>query len=155
MREIDVAAAFEVYSMSSAARTVAVAPGTTLTTRHGLVLLTMPAATASRTVDRMIAPGSFPTRDGSSYDAALQELAASTNPATARSAAKLIDYPIGHLRLEGGAPSIRTSALLAVSVLLAAAVSQLPRALERPPPSPLRASRPPRIRSTPKSNSLE
>ena len=105
MRETDVAAALEVYSMSSAARTVAVSDGTTINTRHGLVLPTTPAATASPTLDRTIAPGSVPARDGSSYDAALQELAASTNPATARSAAKLIDYPIGHLR-SGGRCSI-------------------------------------------------
>ena len=40
--EIDVASAFEVYNMSFAARAVAVGATNTVTTKHGMVLLTVP-----------------------------------------------------------------------------------------------------------------
>src|SRR4249920_3666087 len=44
--EIDVAAPFEVYASSFAARTVPIAAGRTVTTRHGLRLITAPADAA-------------------------------------------------------------------------------------------------------------
>jgi putative intracellular protease/amidase len=54
--EINVASAFEVYSVSYAARTVAIATGNTVTTEHGVVLATLPAEDAPR-LDRVVVPG--------------------------------------------------------------------------------------------------
>ncbi|HEX3306168.1 MAG TPA: DJ-1/PfpI family protein, partial [Streptosporangiaceae bacterium] len=55
--ELDVAAPFEVYATSFAARTVPVAAGRTVMTRHGLRLVTAPADAAAPRVDRLIVPG--------------------------------------------------------------------------------------------------
>ena len=55
--EIDVAAPFEVYASSYAARTVPIAAGRTVMTRHGLRLVTAPADAAAPRVDRLIVPG--------------------------------------------------------------------------------------------------
>jgi putative intracellular protease/amidase len=46
--ELDATAAFEVYGQSAAARTVALATGDTVRTRHGLSLLTTPLSHAPR-----------------------------------------------------------------------------------------------------------
>ena len=54
--EVDVASAFEVYSTSYAAHTVGIAGGNTVTTRHGVVLATLPAADAPA-LDRVVVPG--------------------------------------------------------------------------------------------------
>src|SRR5437773_8259245 len=55
--EIDIAAPFEVYATSFAARTVPVAAGRTVTTRHGLRLIAAPADATAPRVDRLIVPG--------------------------------------------------------------------------------------------------
>ena len=56
--EIDLAAAFEVYSgTSSAAATVAIAAGRTVVTRHGVVLVAEPANAATPAVERLVVPG--------------------------------------------------------------------------------------------------
>ena len=54
--EIDVASAFEVYHLSFAARTVPVAATDTVTTEHGMILLTVPEREAPP-VERVIAAG--------------------------------------------------------------------------------------------------
>lgn len=140
--EIDVASAFEVFNMSFAARAVPLGATDTVTTRHGLVLLTVPVLQAPA-VDRIIAPGAARDQDvdpqmrdwaasrhvpvdalggaggALGFDGALEYLARHTDRATALSAAKMIDYPTAHLDLPPGGPSIRVPVLLAVGLLLA------------------------------------
>ena len=97
--ELDATAAFEVYGQSAAARTVALATGDTVRTRHGLVLLTtsyahapglsrvvVPGATRPAPSTRNCVPGpsnqeprpSNPSRGG--FAAALENLADHTEP---------------------------------------------------------------------------
>ena len=54
--ELDATAAFEVYGQSAAARTVALATGDTVRTRHGLVLLTTSYSHAPG-LSRVVVPG--------------------------------------------------------------------------------------------------
>lgn len=147
--EADVASAFEVYNMSFAARAVPVAATATVTTRHGMVLLTVPEAQAPR-VDRVIAPGAardqdinpqlrdwaasrnvpadaFAGADGVlGFDGALEYLAQHTDRATALSAAKMIDYPTSHLDLPAGGTSVRVPVLIVLGLLLALLTGALP-----------------------------
>jgi len=124
--ELDVAAPFEVYATSFAARTVPIAAGRTVTSRHGLRLIAAPADATAPRVDRLIVPGArnldevgprlagwavgrglrveLLQADGEfSFDAMLRDLAAHAGRATARVTAKSIEYPTGHLRLAGAA----------------------------------------------------
>jgi putative intracellular protease/amidase len=152
--EIDAAAAFEVYSMSAAASTVALAAGPSITTRHGLVLLTTRLA-AAPALDRLIVPGAAtagavdpglrswaagrhvavePLHGAAGelgFDAALQDLAAHAGTGTARAAAKMLDYPAPLLPDTHPRSAWRAPALLALSVLLAAGVGALPTTLRR------------------------
>jgi putative intracellular protease/amidase len=152
--EIDVASAFEVYNMTFAARTVAVGATDTVTTKHGLVLLTVPEHQAPP-MDRLIAPGAaraqdidpqlrdwsasrstpvdaFAGADGAlGFDGAIEYLAQHTDRATAVSAAKMIDYPTAHLDLPAGGASIRVSGLIALGLLLAVLAGSLPAAVRR------------------------
>jgi putative intracellular protease/amidase len=152
--EIDVAAAFEVYSMSAAASTVAVAPGSTVTTRHGIVLETTPLGDAPD-LDRLVVPGAATTAgvdprlrswalerrltaqplSGPSgelgFDAALSDLAAHAGRAAALTAAKMIDYPADRLPDTASGHSERAPVLLGLSVLLAVGVGLLPTTLRR------------------------
>ena len=106
--ELDVAAPFEVYATSFAARTVPIAARPTVTTRHGLRLVAAPADATAPRVDRLIVPG-VPRGDqvdtrlagwaagrgldiellqadgGFSFDAMLRDLAAHAGRATAAS----------------------------------------------------------------------
>jgi putative intracellular protease/amidase len=153
--EIDVAAAFEVYSMSAAARTVAVAAHPAVTTRHGVVLVAAPSARGLPALDRVIVPGA--TSAGSidprlaswaadrdvpldplsgaegraGFDAALDDLAAHTDRATAVSAAKLIDYPTTQQALPAGGQTWRTPVLLVLALLVAVGVGLLPTTVRR------------------------
>lgn len=125
--EVDVASAFETAHVSCAARPVPVALADAVTTRHGLTLRTVPLREAPR-LDRVVVPGARCAEDvapqlrdwaaragvpveplvGPSgavgFDGALEHLARHTGPATARSTAKMLDYPTGHLvlRRQGG-----------------------------------------------------
>jgi putative intracellular protease/amidase len=152
--EIDLTAAFEVYSMSAAAHTVPLAAGPTVTTRHGVVLLTTSLATAPA-VDRLIVPSApsvtavdprlrtwaagrhlavEPLHGAAGelgFDAALQDLAAHAGRGSALSAAKMIDYPATQLPATSAGRPWRAPALLGLSVLLAAGVGLLPTALRR------------------------
>jgi transcriptional regulator GlxA family with amidase domain len=147
--EADVASAFEVYNMSFAARAVPVAATETVTTRHGMVLLTVPEVQAPR-VDRVIAPGTardqdinpqlrdwaesrnvpadaFAGADGVlGFDGALEYLAQHTDRATALSAAKMIDYPTAHLDLPAGGTYTRVPVLIVLGLLLAILIGALP-----------------------------
>ena len=120
--EVDVASAFETSHVSFAARPVPVAVGEEVSTRHGLRLRTVPLRSAPR-LDRLVVPGARCAEDvdprlrdwavragvpveplvGPSglvgFDGALEHLARHTGPATARSTAKMLDYPTGHLEL--------------------------------------------------------
>src|SRR5215467_8787197 len=55
--ELDVAAPFEVYATSFAARTVPIAATPAVTTRHGLRLVAAPADATAPRIDRLIVPG--------------------------------------------------------------------------------------------------
>lgn len=147
--EIDVASAFEVYNKSFAARAVAVAATETITTRHGMVLLTIPETRAPQ-VDKVIAPGAARGQDidpqlkdwaasrnvsadafaGAGgvlgFDGALEYLARHTDRATALSAAKMIDYPTAHLNLAAGGTYVRVPVLIVFGLLLAILAGALP-----------------------------
>ncbi|WP_167139494.1 DJ-1/PfpI family protein [Diaminobutyricimonas sp. TR449] len=153
-REIDIAGIFEVFNVSFAARAVAMSTDGTITTRHGLVLLTT-ALSSGHAVHRMIildarqeaevspeildraAENSITIdtiirSDGQNgFDAALTYLARDADEATAQSAAKMIDYPTDHLTLSSDGTSLRAPFLLIVSVLVAIGVGFLPAAVRR------------------------
>jgi putative intracellular protease/amidase len=149
--ELDVAAPFEVYATSFAARTVPIAAGRTVTTRHGLRLIAAPADATAPRVDRLIVPGAHSLdevgprlagwaagrglcvellqADGEfSFDAMLRDLAAHADRATARVTAKSIEYPAGHLHLAGPAWPWRPATLLALTVAAAIGAGVLPAA---------------------------
>jgi putative intracellular protease/amidase len=69
--ELDATAAFEVYGQSAAARTLALADGDTVRTRHGLVLLTTSYAHAP-SLARVVVPGSDPADAANLADAQLR-----------------------------------------------------------------------------------
>jgi putative intracellular protease/amidase len=152
--ELDVAAPFEVYATSFAARTVPIAAGCTVTTRHGLRLIAAPADAAAPRVDRLIVPGSrsldevgprlagwaarrglcveLLQADGEfSFDVMLRDLAAHADRATAHVTAKSIEYPTGHLHRAGGAWPWRPTTLLALTGAAAIGAGLLPAAAAR------------------------
>jgi putative intracellular protease/amidase len=152
--EIDIAAPFEVYATSFAARTVPIAATPTVTTRHGLRLIAAPADTTAPRVDRLIVPSihradqvdprlaawaagrslniELPQADGEfSFDAMLRDLAAHADRATARVTAKSIEYPTGHLHLAGPAWPRRPATLLALTIAAAAGAAVVPAAVRR------------------------
>jgi hypothetical protein len=149
--ELDVAAPFEVYATSFAARTVPIATGHTVTTRHGLRLIAAPADATAPRVDRLIVPGAHSLdevgprlagwaagrglcvellqTDGEfSFDAMLRDLAAHADRATAHATAKSIEYPTGHLHLAGPAWPWRPTTLLALTSAAAIGGGLLPAA---------------------------
>ena len=152
--ELDVAAPFEVYATSFAARTVPIAAGPTVTTRHGLRLIAAPADATAPRVDRLIVPGvhradqvdprlagwaagrglnlELPQADGEfSFDAMLRDLAAHADRATAHVTAKSIEYPTGHLHLAGAVWPWRPTTLLALTAAAATGAGLLPTAAHR------------------------
>jgi putative intracellular protease/amidase len=158
MSEIDAAAAFEIYAgNSSAARAVPIAAGDTITTRHGLQLLTRAAGTGAPCLDRLIVPGprnasevdpgfarwaaghglgiELPHAgqpDGEfSFDPLLRDLAAHADKATARSTAKNTEYPAAHLQLAGRPWPWRPTTLFALTIAAAIGAALLPAAAAR------------------------
>lgn len=141
--EIDAASAFEVYNNSGAARTVAITPGGSITTRHGLVLLGLPDD-QTPAVDRVVQPGARTSDDldpvvvaqaaarglqaepmtgpsgRGAFDGALEFLARTSGADTAHSTAKMIDYPTEQLDLGSETSSPRTWLLLACLLSLSA-----------------------------------
>jgi putative intracellular protease/amidase len=151
--EIDVASTFEVYSASYAARAVPIATNAAVTTKHGMVLLANTPEDAP-SLTRMAVPGSggVPSLDPQlrewsdrhnvpvdavqradvrpAFDAALEYLSTQTGRMTAVSAAKMIDYPVGQLRL-ADRTGIRIPLLLALGLGLAACAAAAPVAARR------------------------
>lgn len=159
--ELDATAAFEVYSQSSAARTVALATDDTVRTRHGLVLLTTSLTDASG-LSRVVVPGAdapaaidprlrawadenrlpleplggMPVGDGShgtggGFSAALQNLADHTDAATTAATAKMIGYPTTGLTLDTHHRSWRTVLLATACLTLALLAGLVPTILSR------------------------
>ena len=158
--ELDATAAFEVYSQSAAARTVALAGSDTVRTRHGLVLLTtsFPHATG---LSRVVVPGAGtadavdprlrawadeqrlslepltgpPGPDGSigggGFSAALQGLSNHSDAATTSATAKMIGYPTSKLDLGNQPRSLRPVLLGIASLTLSILVGLAPAFLAR------------------------
>jgi putative intracellular protease/amidase len=157
--ELDATAAFEVYTQSAAARTVALSTGNTVRTRHGLTLLTTSTHEAPP-LSRIVVPGIHDIdtglqrwaasvhvdveplrsetgdvgagRSGGGFAAALQNLTDHSGATTGASTAKMIGYPTAHVHLEGGPPIVTRAVLLvAVSLLLAVLVGWAPAHISR------------------------
>jgi putative intracellular protease/amidase len=153
--ELEVAAPFEVYASSFAARTVPIAAEATVTTRHGLRLVATPA-NALR-IDRLVVPGvgSIEEVDSRllgwaadrglkvelpnggqaagqfSFDAMLADLAGHSDQTTARVTAKSIEYPTEQLELAGAGWPWRPTALLALTATAAIGIALVPAAATR------------------------
>jgi len=155
--ELEVAAPFEVYASSFAARTVPVAAGVSVTTRHGLRLVAAPALAGALRIDRLVVPGvgrveevdaqllgwaaarglkvELPNGGQAagqfSFDAMLGDLAGHSDQTTARVTAKSIEYPTGQLELVGAGWPWRSTALLALTATAALGVALVPAAATR------------------------
>ncbi|MDQ0735015.1 DJ-1/PfpI family protein [Arthrobacter agilis] len=114
--EVDASAPFEVAGYSSATTALPVGAGSSITTAHGLVLLTAPTSAAPSSLDRVLVASSGDPEERASldrwargqgipsstlrtssghggFDAALADLAAHGGPGLADSTAKMLDYP--------------------------------------------------------------
>ncbi|MDF2575135.1 MAG: Conserved putative secreted protein [Agromyces sp.] len=132
--EIELASVFDTYGQSLAARTVSLGDGP-VQSRHGLTFV--PRADSGVGLDRLVVPGTAehgpvpgmdaPTHPhhgpGFAYDGVLQDLARTTDVATARWTAKVLEYPIDDLSLSGDAwpwaETFRPLPLAALGALLA------------------------------------
>src|SRR3954447_23526722 len=152
--ELDATAAFEVYTQSAASRTVALATGDTVRTRHGLTLLTTSAGDAP-SLSRIVVPGAHDIdadlqrwavsrhvdveplknetgdvgagRSGGGFASALENVTKHTGATTGTSTAKMIGYPKTNVDFEGGHHIVTRAVLLvAVSVVLAVLVGLAP-----------------------------
>src|SRR3954463_4189067 len=157
--ELDATAAFEVYTQSAAARTVALSTGDTVRTRHGLVLLTT-STRGAPTLSRVVVPGAEDAdprlqrwatsrhvdvellrsetgdagsgRSGGGFATALQNLTDHSGVTTGASTTKMIGYPTDHVDLDGGHHIVtRAVLLLALSVILAVLVGRAPALIIR------------------------
>src|SRR4051812_3802305 len=157
--ELDATAAFEVYTQSAAARTVAVATGDTVRTRHGLTLLTTSTHDAP-SLSRILVPGVHdldadlqqwadsrhvdvePLKSdtgeagarpsGGGFAAALENLTDHSGATTGASTAKMIGYPTTGVDLEGGHHvATRAVLLVAVSLVVAVLVGRAPAFISR------------------------
>ena len=155
--ELDVAAPFELYASSFAARTVPIAAEAIVTTRHGLRLVATPANAGTLRIDRLMVPGVGPIEEVDpqllgwaadrglntelpnggqaagqfSFDAMLGDLAGHSDQTTARVTAKSIEYPTEQLELAGAGWPWRPTALLALTATAAIGVALLPAAATR------------------------
>lgn len=141
--EIELASVFDTYGQSLAVGTVAVGDGP-VQSRHGLTFV--PRAETGVGLDRLVVPGTtgpavvpgmdpvqYPHRQaGFAYDAVLQDLARTTDVATAQWTAKVLEYPIDELALEGPTwpwtETFRPLALALLGALIALGVLALLRA---------------------------
>ncbi|WP_232499729.1 DJ-1/PfpI family protein [Agromyces humatus] len=143
--ELELASVFDTYGQSLAVRTVAVGDGA-VQSRHGLTFV--PRTDTGAGLDRLIVPGTaehepvhgmepeYPHRTaGFAFDSVLQDLARTTDVATAEWTAKVLEYPVDDLALEGPswpwAETFRLLLLAAVGVLLALGAFALVRARRR------------------------
>ena len=155
--ELEIAAPFEVYASSFAARTVPIAAEATITTRHGLRLVATPTDAIAPEVDRLIVPGAHTTDQVDSqllgwaadhglkvelpnggqaagqfsYDAMLADLASHSDQTTALATAKSIEYPTEQLELAGAGWPWRPTALLALTATAAIGIGLAPAAASR------------------------
>ncbi|MEV7597096.1 DJ-1/PfpI family protein [Kitasatospora sp. NPDC089797] len=156
--EIDAAAAFEAYGgVSFSARTVVLGSRDTVTTRHGLTLITRPTGPGTPAVDRFVAPGTAdvsavdPTlrtwaeRNGLAvelpdggrrvgefgFDPVLRDLARHGDRSTARVTAKFSEYPASHLVLTGPAWPWRPTLLAVAAAAVSIGIGFLPVAIRR------------------------
>jgi transcriptional regulator GlxA family with amidase domain len=155
--ELEVAAPFEVYASSFAARTVPIAAEATVATRHGLRLVATPANAGARRIDRLVVAGVGPIEEvdaqllgwaagrglnvelpnggraggAFSFDAMLGDLAGHSDQTTARVTAKSIEYPTDQLELVGAGWPWRPTALFALTATAALGVGLLPAAASR------------------------
>jgi hypothetical protein len=153
--ELEVAAPFEVYASSFAARTVPIAAEATVTTRHGLRLVAAPANAGALRMDRLMVPGvggieevdaqllgwaaarglkvELPNGGQAagafSFDAMLADLAGHSDQTTARVTAKSIEYPTEQLELAGAGWPWRPTALFVLTLTAAIAIALLPAAV--------------------------
>jgi putative intracellular protease/amidase len=131
--EIQLASVFDTQAWSLATRTLAVGTDAgPVRSRHGLTFLPRAdLASAAPRLDRLIVPGGrtvsrtpggpapeyVHTRPGFAFDAAVTDLARSTDNATARWVAKVLELPTGGLHLDGAAwPWGPTSVLVALAL---------------------------------------
>lgn len=147
--EIDTAALTDVYSYSSAAQLVPVSTGSSITTAHGVVLLTTPAASFTREASRLVLPGAHSdtemtpalralaarqnlpvtplAHDGTAgFDAALTDLATSTSTAISLSTAKMVDYPTQQTGHDSTTAALRAPLLFALAIVLSVGVGMIP-----------------------------
>jgi putative intracellular protease/amidase len=150
--ELELASVFDPYGgQSYAARTLAVGDGP-VTTAHGLTVRPRAELDGAGTgVDRLLVPGrAAATGDraaitdraraagvepqflheepGFAFDAALTDLARTTDVPTARWAAKMLEYPEGDLDLRGpGLPWTLLAAPLLTTLVVAGLLMQVPR----------------------------
>ncbi|MCD2441776.1 DJ-1/PfpI family protein [Agromyces sp. SYSU K20354] len=143
--EIELASVFDTYGQSLAVRTVAIGEGA-VRSRHGLTFV--PRAETAVGLDRLVVPGrtehepvpgmapEYPHREaGFAFDAVLRDLARTTDVATAEWTAKVLEYPVDALALEGPAwpwaETFRPLLLAGVGVLAALGAFALARARRR------------------------
>ncbi|SCF80747.1 DJ-1/PfpI family protein [Streptomyces sp. Ncost-T10-10d] len=156
--EIDAAAAFEGYGgVSFTARTVVLGARGTVTTRHGLVLVTRSADRRSHGVDRFVVPGvaepsavDAPLRTWAhrnklavelpgggrhteefGFDPVLRDLAEHSDRRTALVTAKFSEYPSSHLTLTGAAWPWRSTLLAGAAVVVSVAAGFVPTVIRR------------------------
>jgi putative intracellular protease/amidase len=156
--ELDATAAFEVYTQSAAARTVALATADTVRTRHGLVLLTISTRDAP-SLSRIVVPGADDVdrhlqhwadsrhldvetlkdgpgrgddrRGGGGFTSALQNLTDHSDAVTASSTAKMIGYPTTGVDLHSAHTAMRTILLALASLTLAVLIGLAPASITR------------------------
>ena len=129
--EIEAASVFEVYAESAAARTYAVSATGVVETAHGLRLLTLTEDEAPD-ADTVLRPGDLGPGGRAGFDGALEHLAHTAGAATARSTAKMVDYPTEGLDLGAGTGPRRTQVLGAAALVLALGVGLVPWVRRRP-----------------------
>jgi len=123
--------------------------GSSITTAHGVVILTTPATSFRPRASRLVLPGAhFDTEmapalrmlaarqelpvtplgraNTSGFDAALTDLASSSGTAITRSTAKMVDYPNPPAADDNAPAAVRAPVLLALAVLVAATVGMIP-----------------------------
>jgi putative intracellular protease/amidase len=155
--EIELASVFDPHALSLAARTLAVTlDGGPVHSRHGLTFLPRAdLASAAPQLDRLLVPGSAAAaargipasgglepeyvhdRPGFAFDATVADLARSTDVATARWAAKVLELPTDGLVLDGPAwpwvPTLTIAALMLPGAGIAAVVLRRRRGAHHEP----------------------
>ncbi|MEU4746063.1 AraC family transcriptional regulator, partial [Actinosynnema sp. NPDC023658] len=153
--EIELASAFDTYGQSLAVGTLAVAPGAEpVRSRHGLTFVPRADPAAAGAIDRLVVPGAAAARGraadryadlepvylhgepGFPFDGVLADLARTTDVATATWTARVLEYPVDHLALDGAAwpwtRTLRPFGLALLGVLGALGLIRVARWSRRP-----------------------